>query len=36
VVDVDLERGVLTVEIVFFGKPQNIEVEFTQAERVNV
>ncbi len=36
VVDVDLEKGVLTVEIVFFGKPQNIEVEFTQAERVNV
>ncbi len=36
VVDVDLERGVLTVEIIFFGKPQEIEVEFTQAERINV
>jgi Transcription antiterminator len=36
VVDVDLDRGVLTVEIVFFGKPQEIEIELTQAERVNV
>lgn len=36
VVDVDLDKGVLTVRVSLFGRPQEVPVKFTQVERLEV